>query len=119
MGLDYNYKEDVWGKVHFSTNGESHMEFTLKIHHQKTMDNSLAERYLHNTAVKITNHSSHFSSNDIGTWTAGVPPAFNFKSAEMQETVALYKAKKVYKVVSVIQPPFMQWNETKSINISH
>ena len=51
--------DDVWGKVHFSTNGESHMEFTLKIHHQKTMDNSLAERYLHNTAV---NNSSNFSS---------------------------------------------------------
>ena len=34
----------------------------------------------------------------------------------MEDKVALFKAKKVYKVVSVIQPPFMQWNETKSIN---
>ena len=47
--------EDVWGKVHFSANGESHMEFTLKIHHQKTMDKSLADRYLQNTALKTNN----------------------------------------------------------------
>ena len=36
--------QDVWGKFHLSTNGESHMEFTLKVHLQKTMENSLAER---------------------------------------------------------------------------
>ena len=48
----------------------------------------------------------------------GLPPFFDFTSAEMEETVALYKAKKVYRVVSVIQPPFMQWNETKSKDIN-
>jgi ionotropic glutamate receptor len=88
--------EDVWGEVHFITNGESHMEFTLKVHLQKVMDKSLAE------------------SHEVGTWTAGIPSHFNFKSAEMEEKAALFKAKKVYKVVSVIQPPFMQWNETKN-----
>ena len=36
--------KDVWGEVHLSKNGESHMEFTLKVHLQKTMDKSLAER---------------------------------------------------------------------------
>ena len=35
---------DVWGTMHLSTNGESHMEFTLKVHLMKTMENSLAER---------------------------------------------------------------------------
>ena len=32
----------------------------------------------------------------------------------MEDKVALFKAKKKYRVVSVIQPPFMQWNDTKS-----
>ena len=37
--------EDVWGEIHFATNGESRMDFTLKIHLHKAMENSLAERY--------------------------------------------------------------------------
>ena len=33
----------------------------------------------------------------------------------IEEKMALYKSKKVYRVVSVIQPPFMyEWNETLS-----
>ena len=39
--------EDVWGEFHFATNGESRMDFTLKIHLHKAMDNSLADRYHH------------------------------------------------------------------------
>ena len=35
---------DVWGKFHFTTNGETHMDFTLKIHLQKAMDYSLVDR---------------------------------------------------------------------------
>ena len=58
-------------------------------------------------------------SHDVGTWLAGVPSSFSFNSADMEDMVTLFKAKKVYKVVSVIQPPFMQWNETKSINPIH
>ena len=41
----------------------------------------------------------------MGTWTAGVP-------AKMDFDVALFNAKRVYKIVSVMQKPFMQWNET-------
>ena len=41
----------------------------------------------------------------MGTWTAGVP-------AKMAFDIALFNAKRVYKIVTVIQPPFMQWNET-------
>ena len=60
----------------------------------------------------------------MGTWTAGIPSAginssLNFISAEMEEKVAINRAKKVYKVVAVMQPPFMLWNDTRSINISH
>ena len=46
-------------------------------------------------------------------WHAGIPAEFSFEPM-MEEKIALYKAKKVYRVVSVIQPPFMQWNETLS-----
>ena len=44
-------------------------------------------------------------SSSVGTWRAGVP-------AEMDFDVALFNANRVYKIVAVIQPPFMQWNET-------
>ena len=30
----------------------------------------------------------------------------------MEDEIAMFKATRVYKIVSVIQPPFMQWNET-------
>ena len=36
--------DDVWGKVHFSTNGESHMDLTLRVHLDKALDSSLIER---------------------------------------------------------------------------
>ena len=35
---------DVWGEVHLTTNGESHMDFHLKVHLHKAMDNNLADR---------------------------------------------------------------------------
>ena len=41
----------------------------------------------------------------------GVPSEFSF-NAGMEDTISLFKAKKVYKIVSVEQPPFMLWNET-------
>ena len=51
----------------------------------------------------------------LGTWTAGTPSMmFDWESNEMEDKASLFKAKKIYKVVSVIQPPFMQWNDTKS-----
>ena len=37
--------DDVWGKVHLSTNGESHMDLTLRVHLDKALNNSLIERY--------------------------------------------------------------------------
>ena len=49
----------------------------------------------------------------MGTWTAGIKSSFNFKTAEMKEELTPAKTREVYRVVSVIQPPFMQWNETK------
>ena len=40
--------EDVWGKFHLSTNGESHMDFTLRLKYQKAKDNRLSDRYYSN-----------------------------------------------------------------------
>ena len=47
----------------------------------------------------------------MGTWTAGIPSMMDFENG-MEDEIAMFKATRVYKIVSVIQPPFMQWNET-------
>ena len=41
----------------------------------------------------------------------GIPAEMDFESG-MEDEIAMFKATRVYKIVSVIQPPFMQWNET-------
>ena len=50
-------------------------------------------------------------STPVGTWTAGMPSLMDFENG-MEDEIAMFKATRVYKIVSVIQPPFMQWNET-------
>ena len=52
----------------------------------------------------------------MGTWTPGFPSAFNL-NADMEDKLVLRKTRDVLRVVSVIQPPFMEWNEEKGINI--
>ena len=42
----------------------------------------------------------------------GNPSSFAFEPG-MEEALTLFKAKQIYRIVSVIQPPFMMWNETK------
>ena len=46
--LNMSGLEDVWGEIHLSTNGESHMDFTLRLKYQKAMDNRLSDRYYSN-----------------------------------------------------------------------
>ena len=36
--------EDVWGEMSFVANGESRMDFTLKVQLHSAMDSSLADR---------------------------------------------------------------------------
>jgi len=83
----------MWGDMMLSQNGHSYMSFQLEVSMNKAMDGTLEE------------------SSDVGTWMPGVPSEFSF-NAGMEDQISLFKAKKVYKIVSVIQPPFMQWNET-------
>ena len=60
----------------------------------------------------------------MGTWRAGIPSEMDFENG-MEDEIAMFKATRVYRIVSVIQPPFMQWNETLrkntliSISLSH
>ena len=42
---------------------------------------------------------------------SGIPSEMVFEKG-MENEIAVPKKKRVYKIVSVIQPPFMQWNET-------
>ena len=49
----------------------------------------------------------------MGTWASGIPTEMEFEKG-MQNEIAKPKKKRVYKIVSVIQPPFMQWNEIQS-----
>jgi len=48
---------------------------------------------------------------DVGTWSAGTPGAMNFKPGG-EDKIVQFRAKTVYRVVTVVQPPFMHWNET-------
>ena len=56
---------------------------------------------------------SKFFSAPVGTWVSGIPTEIEFEKG-MENEIAMPKKKRVYKIVSVIQPPFMQWNETES-----
>ena len=47
----------------------------------------------------------------MGTWVAGIPTDMKFEKG-MENEIAMPKKKRVYKIVSVIQPPFINWNET-------
>ena len=51
------------------------------------------------------------SREDLGTWTSGIPGTMKFKPG-MEEQIIKFRAKTVYRVVTVVQPPFMLWNET-------
>ena len=50
-------------------------------------------------------------STTVGTWVSGIPTEMEFEKG-MENEIAMPRKKKSYKIVSVIQPPFMQWNET-------
>ena len=51
----------------------------------------------------------------MGSWIAGVPSEFDFDPG-MEDEIAMFNTKRVYKIVSVIQQPFMQWNDTLGID---
>ena len=50
-------------------------------------------------------------SKEMGSWSPGTPSILDLNIGVNMETL---KAKKVYKFVSVVQPPFLEWNETTS-----
>ena len=50
-------------------------------------------------------------SSPVGTWMSGIPSVMDFEKG-MEHEISMIKTSRVYKIVTVIQPPFMQWNET-------
>ena len=112
-GLKNSGSDDIWGEMVFKRNGESHMSFKLNLQYHKAMDNIMVERCEKDLTIVLLNYK-YLLSDKTGTWTAGVPSTWEWASKDLENKVAFFKAKKVYKVVSVVQPPFMQWNETKS-----
>ena len=42
-----------------------------------------------------------------------MPPVFDLKN-KMNEEMEMSKAKKIYKFVGVVQPPYIEWNEITS-----
>ena len=50
-------------------------------------------------------------SSPVGTWMSGIPSVMDFEEG-MEHEISMIKTSRVYKIVTVIQPPFMQWNET-------
>ena len=50
---------------------------------------------------------------DVGTWSSGIPATMNLKP-EMEDTIVQHSPKKVLRVVTLVQHPFIQWNYTTS-----
>ena len=48
-------------------------------------------------------------SKYIGSWMAGIPGEF---SMSLESDLLEYRARKLWRVVTVQQPPFMEWNKT-------
>ena len=91
------------------SNGLSYMGFKVHVDVNKAMDGMLKERSVDSFLSGCCWWYSF--SNAVGTWTAGIPSMMDFENG-MEDEIAMFKATRVYKIVSVIQPPFMQWNET-------
>ena len=102
----------MWGNMHLSNNGQNHMNFKLHIELTETVDGSI-QRYLNK--FPITENLKYFTacSEEIGHWNAGLPSSFVFNSG-MQDKISFWKSKSSFKVVTVLQAPFMMWNENTS-----
>ena len=61
--------------------------------------------------MKIQHFYSFDFSHDIGTWMTGVPGEFTFEDG-MEDVLMDYVAKRLFRIVTVRQRPFMDWNET-------
>ena len=55
--------------------------------------------------------SNVYFSNEIGNWMTGVPGEFTFEDG-MEDVLQDYVAKRLFRIVTVRQAPFMDWNET-------
>jgi len=84
---------DAYGPMMLKSNGMSYMGFDLRLVAYDIKSGKIAKR------------------EDLGTWSAGIPGKIMFKPG-MEDEIVKFRAKTVYRVVTVIQPPFMMWNDT-------
>ena len=98
------------GKMMLKSNGLSYMDFKIHVEINKAMDGMLKERLVQ-TFLFFGNNKWRCLSTPVGTWIPGIPSEMHFVNG-MEDEITKLKTKRVYKIVSIIQPPFMQWNET-------
>jgi len=84
---------DTYGSMMLVSNGLSYMGFDLAVDTYDIKSGKIAKR------------------EQIGIWSAGVPGNMAWKNGG-EEKINQFRAKNVYRVVSVLQPPFLLFNET-------
>ena len=103
----------VWGKMILESNGLSYVDFKVHVDVNKAVNGVLNMRSVqtHCRGMVLLLIIYIIFSTPLGTWVSGIPTKMEFEKG-MENEIAMPKKKRVYKIVSVIQPPFMQWNET-------
>ena len=102
---------DAYGPMMLKSNGMSYMGFDLGLVAYDIKSGKIAKR-LGFLCSKLFQYK-YSIREDLGTWSAGIPGKMMFKPG-MEDEIIKFRAKTVYRVVTVIQPPFMMWNDTTS-----
>ena len=102
---------DAFGSLNLTSNGFSYVKFHLEVEMYQIKQSKIEEKFVYSlkTSLKAI---CKFREN-VGTWTSGIPGTMNLEVG-MEEKLVQHRAKKILRVVTVIQPPFIQWNVTTS-----
>ena len=111
---------DTFGPLELTSNGQSHMGFQLAVQAVKVVGGTVQQREKLGIwqACTITNENQIHQNGKIIKWItscvqAGVPGSLDFLPG-MSELISQFRGQTVYRVVTVLQPPFMQYNATTS-----
>ena len=102
---------DAFGSIMLESNGLSYVKYDLGVETFRIKLGKVLNRSVFYQQQKI--YSAYIFRTEVGTWSSGIPGNMTFKPG-MAENIVKLRAKPLYKVVTVIKPPFMQWNETTS-----
>lgn len=86
---------NTYGSMMLVSNGRSYMSFDMGVDTYEINAGKIAKR------------------EQIGKWSAGAPGNMMWMNGG-EEKINQFRAKNVYRVVSVLQPPFLLFNETTS-----